>query len=42
MRSFWKLTLVETKLFLRQPEVAFFTLVFPLVMLFIFGSIYGN
>ena len=42
MRSFWKLTLVETKLFLRQPEAAFFTLVFPLVMLFIFGSVYGN
>ena len=42
MRSFWKLTLVETKLFLRQPDAAFFTLAFPLVMLFIFGSIYGN
>jgi len=42
MRSLWKLTLAEAKLFLREPEAAFFTLVFPLVMLFIFGSIYGN
>jgi len=42
MRSLWKLTLVEAKLFLREPEAAFFTLAFPLVMLVIFGSIYGN
>jgi len=42
MRGLWKLTWVEAKLFLRQPEAAFFTLAFPLVMLFIFGSIYGN
>lgn len=42
MRSLWKLTLVEAKLFLREPEAAFFTLAFPLVMLFIFGGIYGN
>jgi len=42
MRSLWKLTLVEAKLFLREPEAAFFTLAFPLVMLAIFGSIYGN
>ena len=42
MRSFWKLTLVEAKLFVREPFAAFFTLAFPLMMLFIFGSIYGN
>ncbi len=42
MRGLWKLTLVEAKLFLREPEAAFFTLAFPLVMLFIFGGIYGN
>lgn len=42
MRSLWKLTWVEAKLFLREPEAAFFTLAFPLVMIFIFGSIYGN
>ncbi len=42
MRSLWKLTLVEAKLYLREPIAAFFTLVFPLMMLFLFGSIYGN
>jgi ABC-2 type transport system permease protein len=42
MRGFWKLTLMETKLFLREPMAAFFTLAFPLMMLFLFGSIYGN
>jgi len=42
MRSLWKMTLVELKLFLREPMAAFFTLAFPLMMLFIFGSIYGN
>jgi ABC-2 type transport system permease protein len=29
-------------LFLREPIGAFFTLVFPLMMLFLFGTIYGN
>lgn len=42
MRGLWKLTLTEVKLFLREPFAAFFTLAFPLMMLFIFGSIYGN
>ena len=42
MRGFWKLAFVELKLFMREPQAAFFTLVFPLMMLFIFGSIYGN
>lgn len=42
MCSLWKLTLVEAKLYLREPMAAFFTLVFPLMMLFLFGSIYGN
>ena len=42
MRSLWKLTWTEAKLFLREPWAAFFTLVFPLGMLFLFGSIYGN
>ncbi len=42
MRAFLKLTWTEAKLFFREPVAAFFTLVFPLMMLFIFGSIYGN
>jgi ABC-2 type transport system permease protein len=42
MKSLLKMTWMESKLFLREPVGAFFTLVFPLLMLFIFGSIYGN
>jgi ABC-2 type transport system permease protein len=42
MKSLLKMTWMETKLFLREPVGAFFTLAFPLMMLFLFGSIYGN
>ncbi|MFQ5615848.1 MAG: ABC transporter permease [Anaerolineales bacterium] len=42
MRSSYKLLLVETKLFLREPEAFFFTLAFPLIVLFVFGGIFGN
>ncbi len=42
MKSLLKMTWIEAKLFLREPVAAFFTLVFPLMMLFIFGTIYGN
>jgi ABC-2 type transport system permease protein len=42
MRGIMELTIVEMKLFVREPAAAFFTLVFPLMMLFLFGSIYGN
>ncbi len=42
MKSFLKMTWMEAKLFLREPANAFFTLLFPLIMLFIFGTIYGN
>jgi ABC-2 type transport system permease protein len=42
MKSLIKMTWMETKLFMREPVGAFFTLVFPLMMLLLFGSIYGN
>ncbi len=42
MKSLWKMTWMEAKLFLREPVGAFFTLAFPLMLLFLFGSIYGN
>jgi ABC-2 type transport system permease protein len=42
MRSLLKMTWMEAKLFLREPVSAFFTLAFPLMMLFLFGTIYGN
>jgi ABC-2 type transport system permease protein len=37
-----KMTWMEAKLFLREPVGAFFSLVFPLMMLFLFGIISGN
>jgi ABC-2 type transport system permease protein len=42
MKSLFKMSWMEAKLFLREPIGAFFTLIFPLMMLFLFGSIYGN
>ena len=42
MKSLTKMTWMEAKLFLREPVGVFFTLVFPLIMLFIFGTIYSN
>lgn len=42
MRAFTKYTWIEIKLFLREPIGAFFTLIFPLMMLLLFGTIYGN
>ncbi len=42
MKSLLKMTWMEAKLFLREPAAAFFTLAFPLVMLLIFATIYGN
>jgi ABC-2 type transport system permease protein len=42
MKSLLKMTWVEAKLFLREPASAFFTLIFPLMYLFLFGAISGN
>jgi ABC-2 type transport system permease protein len=42
MQGLTKLTWTELKLFLREPVAAFFTLAFPLMLLFLFGGIYGN
>jgi len=42
MRSLLKMTWMEAKLFLREPASAFFTLVFPVMYLFLFGAISGN
>jgi ABC-2 type transport system permease protein len=42
MQSLLKMTWMEAKLFLREPVGAFFTLAFPLIMLFIFGTVYSN
>jgi len=42
MKSLFKMTWMETKLFLREPVGAFFTLIFPVMMLLIFGFIYSS
>jgi ABC-2 type transport system permease protein len=42
MRGLKKLTLIELKTFLRNPTGAFFTLIFPLMLILVFGSIYSN
>ena len=42
MKSLLKMIWMEAKLFLREPVGFFFTLVFPLLLLFLFGSIFGN
>jgi ABC-2 type transport system permease protein len=42
MKSLLKMTWMEAKLFLREPMSAFFTLVFPLMMLVLFGMISSN
>jgi ABC-2 type transport system permease protein len=42
VRSFWKLTLAECKLYFRFPVMALFTLVLPLFILILVGSSVGN
>ena len=42
MKPILKLTWMEFKLQLREPVGLFFTLAFPILLLVIFGSIYGN
>ncbi len=42
LRGLPSLAVVGAKLFLREPAAAFFTLAFPLILLFVFGSAFGN
>lgn len=42
MKGFRKLTLVNFKLYLREPIATFFTLAFPPLMVVLFGAMYGN
>lgn len=42
MRGFWKLLLVQAKLYLREPVATFFTIFYAPMMLLLFGAIYGN
>jgi len=42
MNSFLKIVAVQAKLFLREPPAFFFTLVFPTLVIAMFGAIFGN
>lgn len=42
LRSFGSLVVVNIKLFLREPVAAFFTVAFPVMLVVVFGMIYGN
>lgn len=42
MNSFIKLSIAQLKTFLREPAAFFFTLVFPVLLLTLFGFIWGN
>ena len=42
MKSLLKMTRMEAKLFLRDPASAFFSLIFPLIYLFMYGMISGG
>jgi ABC-2 type transport system permease protein len=42
IRSFLKLSIIQFKLFLREPLAFFFTIIFPVALLLLFGAIWGN
>ena len=42
LRAVWKLLWVEAKLYLREPPAFFFTLLFPTLLVLVFGAVFGN
>ncbi len=42
MQALYKMTSIETKLFLREPIAVFFNLALPVMFLLLFASIFGN
>jgi ABC-2 type transport system permease protein len=42
MKTLSKLTWVQFKLYIREPMAFFFTLVFPILLLILFGAAFGN
>lgn len=40
--SVLRLAMMELRLYLREPSAFFFTLIFPLLLMLLFGSIWGN
>lgn len=42
MKSLFRLTVIQSKLYMREPMAIFFTLIWAPMLLFLFGFIYGN
>jgi ABC-2 type transport system permease protein len=42
MRTLFRLTWVEIKLFIREPITVVFTLALPIIFLFVMGGVFGN
>ena len=42
MKTFYKLFIMQFKLYLREPVAFFFSLAYPVLLLLLFGFIYGN
>lgn len=42
LSSVYSIGVMELKLYLREPSAFFFTLIFPLLLMLLFGSIWGN
>ena len=42
MRTLFKLTWVEIKLFIREPMTVVFTMALPVIFLFVMGGVFGN
>lgn len=42
MRTLWRCARIQNRIFWRTPVAAFFTLVFPILMLVLFTAIFGN
>jgi hypothetical protein len=42
MTSLWHLTILETKMFFREKMQVFWTFLFPVLMIWLFGSMFGG
>ena len=42
MKGAFKLSVVGARLYLREPAAVFFSLIFPALLLLIYGAIFGN
>ncbi len=42
MRAYWQLTLAQLRIFARNKQVLFFTLLFPVILMVALGSFAGG